>query len=591
MTHQFIMEPATGEQVLRFVGDRVSFRLQTSDHQSLPEGWRGFLRTTLGRAAILRQEIIHAHTTGRKLANAPWRDIPMPRTGDEWRRELTLTEPGYFRAKAYAVDPQGRQYWPPGSDLGVSVHPDAYRSANLIYCAFPRLFGETRAAASTQDPVLEQMLASLDRSGYAVIPPSGKLRDLIKQLPHIIDTLGCRILHLLPVNPTPTVYARFGRFGSPYAALNLTGIDPALVEFDQRTTGVDQFRELTYAAHLGGARVFLDIVANHTGWGSLEQETRPDWYLRNERGGFVSPGAWGVTWEDLAEFDHRNPSLWEYLAEVFLTWCRRGVDGFRCDAGYKIPERAWRYITARVLEEFPDTIFLLEGLGGSWEATERLLTEGGMQWAYSELFQNYTGAQVAWYLDYSLRQSERLGLYVHYSETHDNERLAGKGREWSLLRNGLCALTSVSGGFGFTCGVEWLAPERINVHQSRGLAWDNPHHIVPELARLNRLLAEHPCFWDGARLTRLSASDSPVFALSRVSADGSNQVLVLINTDPDRPNSFALGRGLYQDLSEPGLDLLSGDMMVVDRNVPSRVGFYLNPGACHCLAAGKVRGE
>ena len=40
----------------------------------------------------------------------------------------------------------------------------------------------------------------------------------------------------------------------------------------------------------------------------------------------------------------------------------------------------------------------LEGLGGSWEATENLLTDGGMQWAYSELFQNYSGRQVADYL-------------------------------------------------------------------------------------------------------------------------------------------------------------------------------------------------
>ena len=77
------------------------------------------------------------------------------------------------------------------------------------------------------------------------------------------------------------------------------------------------------------------------------------------------------------------------------------MDGFRCDAGYKIPVPAWQYIIARVQDEFPETIFLLEGLGGSWEATETLLTEGGMQWAYSELFQNYSGREVADYLDYA----------------------------------------------------------------------------------------------------------------------------------------------------------------------------------------------
>ena len=125
------------------------------------------------------------------------------------------------------------------------------------------------------------------------------------------------------------------------------------------------------------------------------------------------------------------------------------MDGFRCDAGYKIPVPAWQYIIARVQDEFPETILLLEGLGGSWEATENLLTDGGMQWAYSELFQNYSGHQVADYLDYAGRQSTRVGTYVHYSETHDNDRLAARGRAWSLLRNRLCALTSASGRIWF----------------------------------------------------------------------------------------------------------------------------------------------
>ena len=59
-----------------------------------------------------------------------------------------------------------------------------------------------------------------------------------------------------------------------------------------------------------------------------------------EDGTFVSPGAWGTTWEDLVELKHDNVALWHTLAEMFLTWCRRGVDGFRCDAGYKVPLKA-----------------------------------------------------------------------------------------------------------------------------------------------------------------------------------------------------------------------------------------------------------
>ena len=579
-----VMTPGPGERLVRFVGDQLSFTLGLEHGGTLPSGWQARLRTNLGRGETLRREIIHAHTGGLRLANASWRDVPMvPRDGG-WALSFALTEMGFFKAKAYAVDPQGRQHWPDGPDTGVSVHPDAYRTANTIYCAFPRMFGPSRTAVTTVNEALDQQLATLDQSGFTVIPPSGKLRDLIAHLPHIIDTLGCRILHLLPVNPAPTTFARFGRFGSPYACQDWLAIDPALVVFDKRTTGVDQFRELTYATHSRGAKVFLDVVINHTGWGATLQENHPEWYVRDAGGSFISPGAWGTVWEDLAELTHGNPSLWEHAAEVFLEWCRRGVDGFRCDAGYKIPVPAWRYITARVQQEFPETIFLLEGLGGSWQATEDLVTEGGMQWAYSELFQNFSRHESAGYLDYALKQSRRVGLYVHYSETHDNDRLAKRGRAWSLLRNRLSALTSVSGGFGFTCGVEWLAPEKLNVHSSRGLAWGNEQNVLPELTKLNHLLASHPCFFDNATLTRLSSNDDHVFALSRTSSEGLDRVLVLINTDVDAPHTLLLDAPVFAELGSPQMDLLGQAAPAPQPAADGKVELRLEAGECFCLA-------
>src|SRR2546423_3763983 len=222
MVHHWLMSPAPGERTLRFVGDRVEFSLRPGGNKPIPAGCRAFLRTNLGRGSTLRQEIIHAHSGRLGLAHSAWHDIPMEVQEGQWRRDLTLCEVGYFRAKAYAIDSQGRQYWPEGADAGISSHPDSYRTANTIYCAFVRLFGDTRTAISTRNPAVEEQLAKLDKRGYTVIPESGKLRDLIKHLPHIIDTLGCRIIQLLPVSPTPTTYARMGRFGSPYASQDLT---------------------------------------------------------------------------------------------------------------------------------------------------------------------------------------------------------------------------------------------------------------------------------------------------------------------------------------------------------------------------------
>ncbi len=600
------MTPGPGERLLRFVGDNVKFTLREENHPAGKNGSRAFLRTNLGRAAARRQEIIAANAGGAAAAGESWRDVPMKKNGAVWEIEFPLAETGYFKAKPYLLDERKWQHWPDGADVGISVHPDFARTGNTIYCAFVRLFGTGKNLPFTKDDQLEGQLSALDGKKFTVIPPSGTLRDLKKQLPHIVDTLGCRVLHLLPIHPTPTTYARFGRFGSPYAALDLTAVDPALVEFDKRTTGIDQFCELTYAAHSLGARAFLDIVINHTGWGSVLQENSPEFFLKHPDGEFASPGAWGTVWEDLVELKQDCVALWDKIADALLIWCRRGTDGFRCDAGYKIPVVAWQYVIARVQEEFPDTIFLLEGLGGSWEATENLLTEGGMQWAYSELFQNYSGRDVANYLDYANRQSGRVGAYVHYSETHDNERLAAKtlpddlsktkpsnqiSRAWSLLRNRLCALTSPSGGFGFTCGVEWLAPEKIRVHGCTGLNWGSAQNIVAELAQLNRLLTDHPCFFDGAKLTRLSPADSPVYALLRESADGKDTVIVLANTDIEKEQAVPLDDQVVAGLSAgTKLKISDFEFDLLRQPAPKRVRtdgqivFTLGPGAVYCLA-------
>ena len=582
---ELIMSPAPATRLVRHVGDCLTFTLR-----GVPPGWKTKLRTNVGRAGMLRDEIVRAHFERLPLAGASWRDLVMTDAGKgEFTLTLPLAEVGYFKAKAYALDERGYQHWPDGADFGVSVHPAWTRTGNTIYCAFPRQFGPNKTKRVTVDAALDARMAPLDQDGYTVIPPGGKLRDLIQELPHITGTLGCRILHLLPVSPVPTTFARFGRFGSPYALQDLTAIDPALVDFDKKSTGVEQFCELAYATHAAGAKLMLDLVINHTGWGSTLYEQHPEWFVRHGDGTFESPGAWGTVWEDLVELDQRHVALWEQFAEAFLTWCRRGVDAFRCDAGYKIPLPVWQFITARVRQEFPDTVFLLEGLGGSWDATNDLLGEGGMQWAYSELFQNFGGQGVQWYLDHALVTSQSAGTLIHYSETHDNARLAARppGRLWSLHRNLLSALTSVAGGFGFTNGVEWLATEQVNVHSSRGLAWGSADNLLKELGAVNRLLADHPCFFDGAKLTRLSPDSAPVYVLRRDSAEGSDSVLVLVNTDCEQAKACRLETKLWSDFCGTGHDLLNPAALirlVTGTATDAWVELELAAGAVHCLA-------
>ena len=142
----------------------------------------------------------------------------------------------------------------------------------------------------------------------------------------------------------------------------------------------------------------------------------------------------------------------------------------------------------------------------------------------------------------------------------------------------------MSGGYGFTCGVEWLAPERVNVHSSRGLAWDSKDNVIAELARLNRLVNGHPCFFDGAKLTRLSSADSPVYALRRDSADGRNAVLVLANNDTGKGQPFLLTAERAVGLGKLEYELTGQPLPAVKALPDGGMKIALEPGACYCLS-------
>jgi predicted glycogen debranching enzyme len=565
--------PHPGSFHLKWAGDlfEVTLRLDA------PRAGRAAFRTNLGLAHIRRREIIACTDSGEPVLARDWHDVPMRATAPGvFSVRIPLTQVGIFAGKAcFFAHGSHVPEWPEGDNLRIKVEPAHTACANTMYSAFVRQFGR----ALHQNPRTDEVRAKereLDHLGYTVIPPSGTFRDLAARLDHIMGTLGFRIVQLLPVHPTPATYARMGRFGSAFAALDFLSVDPALAEFDTRATPLDQFRELIAAVHSHAGYLFMDLPANHTGWAATLQTHHPDWYRHKPDGEFVSPGAWGVTWADLVELDYRDPHLRVYMADVFLFWCRQGVDGFRCDAGYMIPGEIWTYIVARVREEFPDTVFLLEGLGGKVEVTESLLTESNLDWAYSELFQTEDRAAMEWYLPRAIPLAERCGPLIHFAETHDNNRLAARSETYARMRVALSALLSHQGAFGMVNGVEWFASEKIEVHGASGLNWDAPRNQVGEVARLNALLASHPVFGPGTRLRLIHHGEGPVIAVLREAPDGKS-LLVLVNFDCAHGHTVHWdGKAFHAPVA---WDLLSGEAF----SLTPCGELHLRPGRVCCL--------
>jgi glycogen debranching enzyme len=563
--------PPPGGHTLHFRGDTVTFTLE--NHSG--EKGKAWLRSNIGYAHVRHREIINHAEQGLPPLSRDWHDFPMEAID---QTTFTLTLPllgvGRFAAKAFFIaDGSDLIQWPEGGNSVMKVEPAETRAGNTMYTAFVRQFGDAKYKGAV-DPNDENAIHQLDHAGYTVIPKAGKFRDLINELDFIVGHLRCKIVQLLPIHPVPTTYGRMGRFGSAFAPLDLFDVDAAHAEFDKLATPLEQFQELVDEVHKRNARIYMDMPINHTGWASCLQNNHPDWFERKDSGKFKSPGAWGDVWADLVELDHSNCELWHYMAEVFLFWCRKGVDGYRCDAGYMVPFEAWEYIIAKVRMEYPDTIFMLEGLGGHKHVTENLLANSGMNWAYSEIFQNHDQGQVDSYLPESIRVSESKGNLIHFAETHDNARLAAVSHAFARLRVAFCALTAHNGAFGFANGVEWFAETQINVHNAHSINWGAEPNMVDWIRRIHAIMETHPSFDAGASVELITRHYHNSAAILRTDASGDHKLLVLANLTHDHE-----GRVEWNgDFGHFKTDLLSSGPVQ-----HSGTSYPLQPGEVLCL--------
>jgi len=580
MIHQ---HPAPETNILSYRGDLLEFSL------TVPKNIQGnaWFRSDLNHAEIRMGEIINKveHQQARQYQG--WFDIPMGKKDDNtYKITLPLIEVGCFEAKTFFLPENSDDpLWPDGGNTKIKVEPADTCSTNVIYNAFIRQFITTRPSKlKSLNENEKALIKKLENDNYTIIPPSGTFRDLIHQLDFIICELGCRIIQLLPIHPVPTSYGRMGQYGSAFASLDFLDVDPAMAEFDTKNTPLDQFLELVDEIHLRHGKVLLDIAINHTGWASKLQHEHPEWFVNEEDGSFYSPRAWETIWEDLIKLDYKHTELWIYAAEMFLTWCRRGVDGFRCDAGYKVPIPVWEYIVSKVRMEFPDTIFLLEGLGGKISTTRNLLKVANINWAYSELFQNYDRIQIETYYPPALIVSNTEGLLVNFSETHDNNRLAETSSIFAKLRTALAALTSTNGAYGFANGVEWLAAEKIQVHKANSLNWNSRNNLTTFIKQLNTLIKKHPVFQKGTEIRMVQQGDGNSIAFLREKPH--TKVIILINLDHDKANNVKWNRKDVQIDQDIMMDLLSG-MEIKLENHGTFSSYQLEPGEILCLTNGQ----
>ena len=195
--------------------------------------------------------------------------------------------------------------------------------------------------------------------------PEGTFDAARQQLPRL-KTLGVDIIWLMPIYPIGEL-ERKGSLGSYYAIRDYCDVNP---EFGT----LKDFNVFLAEAHDLGFKVILDWVANHTSPDHPWVTEKPaDWYYRDSLGHTIVE----YDWTDIAKLNYDTPEVGEAMRDCMRFWVKRGVDGFRCDVAYQVPQAFWEATIPVLREEAGKEMYFLA------EGEETWLHEAGFDATYA----------------------------------------------------------------------------------------------------------------------------------------------------------------------------------------------------------------
>lgn len=190
------------------------------------------------------------------------------------------------------------------------------------------------------------------------------------ELPRL-SQLGVDILWLMPIHPISQLN-RKGELGSYYAVADYMKVNP---EFGT----LEDFRQLVQTAHSLDMKVIIDEVCNHTGCDHPWTKSHPEYYVRDQKGKFVSP----YDWTDTYKLNYSNPNLRQEMLRALKYWVAElDIDGYRCDVAGEVPTEFWNEARRQLNKIKP--IFMLA------EASKPELTisafDADYNWPMKDLF-------------------------------------------------------------------------------------------------------------------------------------------------------------------------------------------------------------
>lgn len=409
---------------------------------------------------------------------------------------------------------------------------------------------------------------------------SATFAEAAERLPYVAS-MGFDVLYLPPIHPIGRSFRKGPNNtltpgpndpGSPWAIGGPEGghdaVEPGLGT-------IEDFDRFVEAARQHGLEIALDLAYQASPDHPYVTQ-HPEWFRHRPDGTIKYAENPPKKYQDIYPLNFESPdwqALWTELKRIIEFWIGHGVKIFRVDNPHTKPFRFWEWVLAEIKRQHPDTIFLSEAF--TRPKVMKYLAKAGFSQSYTYFTWRNTKDELTEYFteltQTSVREYMRPNLFANTPDIL-HAYLQRGGRPAFQVRLVLAATLGASYGIysGFELAEnvplrdgseEYLDSEK---YQIRVRNFDQPDSLSGMIGRINTIRRAHPALHHDWRLSFHRTDNPQLIGYSKVSVDGADTILVVVNLDP-----FNMQHGFVQlPLSEWGFgphdsvevrDLLSGE--------------------------------
>ncbi len=377
----------------------------------------------------------------------------------------------------------------------------------------------------------------------------GSFKTVQSWLPYI-EEMGFDVLYLPPIHPigethrkgrNDTPKSEKGDPGSPWAIGSALGGHDAI--HPELGTAAD-FRDLVEAAAARGIEVALDLAMQCSPDHPWVRD-HPQWFKHRPDGSIRHSENPPKRYEDIYPLDFETEdwqALWDEIERVVRHWIAQGVKIFRVDNPHTKHFSFWEWCIASVRADHPDVLFLAEAFTRP-RAMYRLAKLGFSQ-SYTYFTWRTTKSELAAYMreltESPVREYFRPNFWPNTPDILHGYLQEG-GRPAFVIRFLLAAALSANYGiygpaFELCESQPWGpgSEEYLDSEKYEVKDWDlkATHSLSEFIGRVNQARRENPALQRNDGYTELETDNDALFAFAKVSEDGTNRIVGVINLDP-----------------------------------------------------------